>query len=181
MNQKSWRDQKVFQEVLDKLYLENCELKHLEINGQHQSWTGQWLLNVSKSKIGGMGSLDPRYCGLWNPGSWEDISMNISSTSRKKESYGIRYIYSHFKEQSNQKTGDVLACLLKQLAMRSTTVFKHVQVMLDRERERPTIEELYAALEISLAAFVRTYLVFDALDECDRESNEHHSCHYSRG
>jgi len=38
------------------------------------------------------------------------------------------------------------------------------------KRERPTVEELYAALKSSLATFVRTFLVFDALDECDRES-----------
>lgn len=45
---------------------------------------------------------------------------------------------------------------------------KEIEGLYDKiSHRRPTAEELYTVLLVTLASFVRVFFVFDALDECD--------------
>jgi hypothetical protein len=43
-----------------------------------------------------------------------------------------------------------------------------LRTKLDQEKRKSTINELYSVLAGVSKAFIRTFIVFDALDECDR-------------
>lgn len=89
-------------------------------------------------------------------------------------SYGVAYIYFHFKEQEQQKPVYVLASLVKQLAcqMQWQHLPKDIGDLHDKlepQKKNPTLEDLYTILLaiIKLKSFVQTWVICDALDECD--------------
>lgn len=84
--------------------------------------------------------------------------------------YGVAHIYFNFKEQDQQQPVHILGSLAKQLAGRIQTLPKVIEELhrkLTHQMSDPTQEELYGALLSTFGSFDQTFLVFDALDECD--------------
>lgn len=83
------------------------------------------------------------------------------------------YIYFNHKEQDQQKPIHVLSSFLKQLSCQSPSLPKAVRDLHNRiesKQERPTLEDLYTALVLVAGSFSQTFVVCDALDECDFET-----------
>lgn len=91
------------------------------------------------------------------------------------ESYGVAYIYFNYKEQDRQSLVHVLSSLVKQFACQIPYLPKEIEGLygrLEPQQQRPTPEELYETLVkvTGVTYFARTFVVCDALDECDQES-----------
>lgn len=89
-------------------------------------------------------------------------------------SIGIAYIYCNFRQQDQQKTGDLLANLLKQLVRGRPFLPEDVKSLYDKHKRlntQPSFDEILNSLYSVTAMYSRAFIVVDALDEC-QESNE---------
>ena len=108
----------------------------------------------------------------------EHIKHNrILSTSDPK--VGLAYVYFDYKDRARQTPENVLAELIKQLEFQLTYLINdmpplpHIQKIyanLLKEGKRPALVDLQQSLLSIGAAFDEVYLVFDALDECDEQT-----------
>jgi hypothetical protein len=102
---------------------------------------------------------------------------SILSTGDPK--VALAYVYFDYKDRTRQTPENVVAELIKQLEFQladsidDTPPLPHIQKLYDRlntEGKRPTLFDLqYSFLSIG-AQFDDIYLVFDALDECDEQT-----------
>ncbi|KAK2026335.1 purine and uridine phosphorylase [Colletotrichum zoysiae] len=82
---------------------------------------------------------------------------------------GIAYIYCNFRRHYQQQYADMLASLIKQLCQTQPTLPGAVRALYERHRKqrtRPSLEELSDALQAVLLMYARSYILVDALDEC---------------
>jgi Cdc6-like AAA superfamily ATPase len=82
---------------------------------------------------------------------------------------GIAYVYCNFKRQENQKIGDLLASVLKQLAQSLSSLPNSVKDLYDRhkvKRTLPSIDEISRVLQSVAAIYSRVFVIVDELDEC---------------
>ena len=82
---------------------------------------------------------------------------------------GIAYIYCNFQRQAEQTVEYLLLNLLKQLAMSQHPLPSSVKDLYKRHRTRntrPLLEEISATLAAISTSFSRTFIIVDALDEC---------------
>jgi hypothetical protein len=82
---------------------------------------------------------------------------------------GIAYIYSNFRRQDEQKIDDLLASLLKQLAMCQPSLPSTVKDLSDRHKTkgtRPSLDEILMSLQAVVTMCSRVFIIVDALDEC---------------
>lgn len=87
--------------------------------------------------------------------------------------YGVAYIYFDFTDQVRQKLISILANLLKQLASQIQELPLELKDLYDRLKpanETPKLEDLQSALLAISKAFGRVFLIFDALDECNKDT-----------
>jgi Cdc6-like AAA superfamily ATPase len=82
---------------------------------------------------------------------------------------GIAYIYCDFRRKDEQRLGDLLASLVKQLSETRPSVpdiIKHLYQRHQSKRTRPSTDELSGTLQPVLASYSRVFIIIDALDEC---------------
>jgi hypothetical protein len=91
-------------------------------------------------------------------------------------SIGIAYLYCNFRRQHEQKPIDLIASLLKQLLQDLSSMPDNVE-SLDKhhkaKRTRPSIEDISKALQSVVADYSRTFIIVDALDECQVSDGIH--------
>lgn len=95
-----------------------------------------------------------------------DHFQNLART----KNYGVAYIYFSYKEQDQQKAIHILSSLIKQLAYQTPQLPSRIEELHDamvKGGKRPTLENLYPALLVTIKLFHRAFFIFDALDECD--------------
>lgn len=84
--------------------------------------------------------------------------------------YGVAYIYFDHQNQDGQGPIDVLSSLVKQLACQMEDMPQEIEYLhgkLKSRGYRPTLQGLYTILLLVAKSFPRTFLIFDALDECN--------------
>lgn len=87
--------------------------------------------------------------------------------------YGVAYTYFDFTDQIRQKPISILANLLKQLASQIQEQPLELEKLYDKlkpENETPMLKDLQSALLAISKAFSRVFLIFDALDECNEDT-----------
>jgi hypothetical protein len=85
------------------------------------------------------------------------------------KSIGIAYLYCNFRRQEEQKIGDLLASLLKQLAESQQSLPGTVKELHDRHKTkqtRPSLDEISRSLQVVTTLYSRVFIIVDALDEC---------------
>jgi hypothetical protein len=85
---------------------------------------------------------------------------------------GVAHIYFNYKEQGSQGLSNTLGSLLKQLCQqlpRLPESLPHLE-NITKDGRIPSQEELFIALVETSKSFIQTFIVFDALDECDRQT-----------
>jgi hypothetical protein len=87
-------------------------------------------------------------------------------------SVGVAHIYFNYKEQGSQRLSNILGSLIKQLCQQLPQPSRHLPQLenLASGGRTPSEEEIYLALFETSNSFSQIFLVFDALDECDRET-----------
>lgn len=140
---------------------------------RRQEGTGQWLLNSAEFHSWVKTNKQTLFCpGI--PGAGKTILTSIvveelTTRFHDDKSIGIAYLYCNFQRHDDQKVGDLLTSLLKQLARGRSSLPETVQSLYDSHKDkqtRPSLIEISRALHSVANTCTRVFIVIDALDEC---------------
>jgi hypothetical protein len=140
---------------------------------RRQEGTGQWLLDSAKFQTWLNTDNQTLFCpGI--PGAGKTILTSIvveelTTRFHDDKSIGIAYLYCNFRRKDEQKIGDLLASLLKQLVKYQHSLPGSVKTLYDchkDKRTRPSSDEISGVLQSVAAAYSRVFIIVDALDEC---------------
>lgn len=84
----------------------------------------------------------------------------------------MAYIYFDFKQQAEQTPALVLSSLIKQLSLQHRTLPDQLLTLynkLEHRGRKPSLDELSETVNSLVKSFERVYLVFDAMDECNKK------------
>lgn len=81
--------------------------------------------------------------------------------------YGVGYIYFNFQEQGQQTPIDTISSLVKQLAFKAKVLPKAIEKA-HKDNKRLMLDQLCEILLEIGNSFAQTFIIFDALDECDK-------------
>ena len=139
--------------------------------------TGEWFLKSTPFVKWLEGENKTLFCsGI--PGAGKtmiaSIAINHLKTSFPDDNTGRAYLYCIYKRQDNQKADDLLASLLGQLAARQSTVPASIRKLYDEHRRkgensRLSQNEIREGLQKIIKTYSRTFIVIDALDECETD------------
>ncbi|KAK4696453.1 hypothetical protein P7C71_g1460, partial [Lecanoromycetidae sp. Uapishka_2] len=104
--------------------------------------------------------------------NFDEQSKNLhDDTVRPQETTtGLVYLYCDYKKQGEQTLVNLLASLLEQLVRQGKQVSIPVKECYRRhsqQRSRPDVEEVWQLLRSEMERFSRTFIIIDAVDECD--------------
>jgi Cdc6-like AAA superfamily ATPase len=140
---------------------------------RRQEGTGRWLLESNKFQEWLTKSKQSLFCpGM--PGAGKTIITSIvvdhlCTRFQNDASIGIAYLYCNFRRQQEQKPADLLISLLKQLVQERPSMPENVTSLYNRhkdKRTRPSFDEISKVLHSVVADYFRTFIIIDALDEC---------------
>ena len=140
---------------------------------RRQAGTGQWLLDSVKFQAWLDTDKQTLFCpGI--PGAGKTILTSIvveelNTRFPSNASFGIAYVYCNFKPKHEQKAEDLLASLLKQLIQQQSSVPDSIKAVYVRRKDkhtRPSLGEISRALQSIITLYSRTFIIVDALDEC---------------
>ncbi|RWA07101.1 hypothetical protein EKO27_g7995 [Xylaria grammica] len=139
-----------------------------------QPGTGLWFLQSVQYRDWISAETKTLFCpGM--PGAGKTILASIIiydlwSRFREDASIGIAHIYINFRRRGEQTPEGLISSVLKQLAGRLVPLPEQVRRLYHDHRvarTRPPFKGLSDALDSTLRQYYRTYIVIDALDECD--------------
>lgn len=85
----------------------------------------------------------------------------------------VAFIYFDYKDQDRQTVTPIISSLIKQLACQTSKLPPEIEALYDKEMKedkKPTFGELYSALLATTNLLQRVFFVFDALDECNPDT-----------
>jgi Cdc6-like AAA superfamily ATPase len=138
---------------------------------RRQQGTGQWFLDTFEFKHWLSTPNGTLFCpGIPGAGKTMVSAIAINHLSRQKSnaSVGIACVFCNYKDQINQGTTNLLAAILKQLVQAQPTCAESMEHLYNQHVNRgtkPSLEEIYKALQAILSSYSTVYLVVDALDE----------------
>jgi Cdc6-like AAA superfamily ATPase len=159
--------------ILDWLTKIDYGTQQSDFIGRRQEGTGQWLLDSDEFQRWSNGSKQTLFCpGIPGAGKTMITSIiveHLQTNFRNDLGIGIAYLYCNFRQQSEQKPANLLASLLKQLVQEQLSVPESVKSLYKRHRDkrtRPSFDEISNVLYSVIAEYSKTFIVIDALDEC---------------
>lgn len=105
---------------------------------------------------------------IWYSSRVIDHLLDEAPTSH----YGVAYVYFDYKERDQQQPVKVLASLVKQLVLQIDEIPAEIEALydkLERQQKRPKLTDIYAMLLVVIKSFSQTFIICDALDECDQD------------
>jgi len=96
--------------------------------------------------------------------------VNHISSIFSSKNFGIAYLYCDYQDQTDQNPENLTASLVKQLARKQIVMPPRLEELYNkfsRGGKRPDLKELTALLLQLSGSFLQTYIVVDALDECE--------------
>jgi hypothetical protein len=142
---------------------------------RRQPGTGQWLLDSTKFQTWLNTPEQTLFCpGIPGAGKTILISVVIDYICKRFQgdrTTGIAYLYCNFQRKDEQKIDELLASLLKQLLVADSLsslpdCVKALYGRYEGKRTRPSLDEILRALQSVMAAYLRVFIIVDALDEC---------------
>jgi hypothetical protein len=171
--QEDLRLQQEQQVILDWLTPVDYAPQQSDFIGRRHSGTGEWLLNSNQFQGWIRNTKQTMFCpGM--PGAGKTIITSIVidhlwKIFRNDATVGIAYLYCNFQRQYEQRLVDLLASLLKQLIQKKRLIPETMKSLYERhkdERTRPSVEEVSNVLHSIVAGYSKTFIIIDALDEC---------------
>jgi Cdc6-like AAA superfamily ATPase len=165
---------KEHQVILDWLTPIDYASQQSDFIARRQEGTGQWLLESNQFQEWLTKNKQTLFCpGM--PGVGKTIVTSIvvdylCTRFRNDTSVGIAYLYCNFRREHEQKPADLLASLLKQLVQEQSFIPQSVKSLYKRhkdKRTRPSFDEISKALHSVVADYSRSFIIIDALDECE--------------
>jgi hypothetical protein len=166
------QDDQEYRAILDWLTPVDYTLQQNDFIGRRQAGTGQWLLDSPEFNTWVETDKQTLFCpGI--PGAGKTILTSVvvedlETLFQNNKSIGIAYLYCNFRRQAEQKTADLLASLLKQLALGQSLLesLKSLYNSHRHKRTRPSLDEISRSLQSAAVKYSRVFIVVDALDEC---------------
>jgi Cdc6-like AAA superfamily ATPase len=166
-------DDQECQAIIDWLTPANYALQQSDFIARRQEGTREWLLVSNKFQQWLAQNNRTLFCpGI--PGAGKTIISSIVIDHLHKifgndPTVGIAYLYCNFRQRHEQKSSDLIVSLLKQLVEEQPSIPDVVRNLFSRhkpKRTRPSPDEVLSALHCVTALYSRTFIIIDALDEC---------------
>lgn len=143
-----------------------------DIIKRRQEGTGKWFLDASEVAQWVNEASGTLFCpGI--PGAGKTMVAAIAVDHLLKSahagSYEVAYIYCNYKAQAEQNVFSMLTAVLKQLVQGRPSVVDPVERLHEKHTDRgtkPSLDEIYGILQDVLTGCFSTYVIVDALDEC---------------
>ncbi|KAE8141248.1 hypothetical protein BDV38DRAFT_279154 [Aspergillus pseudotamarii] len=144
----------------------------------YQEGTGKWFLDHPKFQRWVASPSQTLFCpGIPGAGKTMMASMVVNHLRSKflhnscsqHDRIGIAFIYCSYERQSEQKSDDLFASLLSQLALEESPIPLSISKLYNRHhqgRARPSLREISNELYSTIAKYSTVFIVIDALDEC---------------
>ncbi|VUC33634.1 unnamed protein product [Clonostachys rosea] len=159
-------------EILDWLTKVDYGPQQSDYFKRRQLGTGEWFLQSSDFIKWLASHKSALFChGIPGAGKTIISSMVVDLlTSRfKQPDTGIAYIYCNYQRQNEQEIEDLLSSILKQLAQHFSAIPDCIKEAYEKHkvgRTRLSLAEISAMISTLVGMHSRTFLVVDALDEC---------------
>jgi Cdc6-like AAA superfamily ATPase len=101
------------------------------------------------------------------------IAIDHLLNSAQNNTYGVAYVYCNYKSQADQDVTSILAAILKQLVQGQLSTLASVERLHQKyakQGTKPSLDDIYSALQEVLAQHTYSCIVIDALDECQNET-----------
>jgi hypothetical protein len=164
---------KTFNTILNWLTPIDYGPQQTDYIGRRQPGTGNWILDSAKYqqwlRNKGQTLYSPGIPGAGKTIITAIVIDDIYTRYQCDISIGIAYLYCDFRRQQEQKTEDLLASLLKQLAQKQSSVPDSVQALFEQyenQPKRPSIDEITNVLRSVSTFYSKLFIIVDALDEC---------------
>ncbi|KAH0171297.1 hypothetical protein KCU67_g2249, partial [Aureobasidium melanogenum] len=165
--------------ILNWLSLTDFTSQQAQINSSRHPKTGEWLLRSTEFKDWLGTTKQILFCtGMPGAGKTVMTSMVIDNLQRKfqgRSDIGIAYIYCNFEQHDERGIDRLLAGLLKQLLQRNPVVPRCVEDLYNDSKEHkhngPPAQELVNPIVTAIGLFKKTFIILDALDECQSFPN----------
>jgi hypothetical protein len=139
---------------------------------RRQEGTGLWFVNSPEFANWLHESKQTLFCpGIPGAGKTMMAAITVDHLLKQVRSnaIGVSYIYCNYKAQADQNTTTLLAAILKQLVRNQPSMADPVTRLYDlhaTRNTRPSLDEIFSALQSVLTIYSTVYVVIDALDEC---------------
>lgn len=159
--------------IIDWLSPVNYHTQQDDFIKRRQEGTGTWLLNSDEFQAWLKISKQTLFCpGI--PGAGKTMISSIVANHLETEfpnraNIGIAYLYCNYGQQQQQKTGDLLSNILKQLAQGQPSIPADVKKLYRQhvdKQTRPSFDDIIKVLHSTIGLYFRVFIVVDALDEC---------------
>ena len=97
------------------------------------------------------------------------ITIDYLLRTVQSNNIGVAYLYCNYKAQAGQTTTNLLAAIIKQLVQARPSTAEPVARLYKHHASRstrPSLEEIFSALQSIIIGHSNVYLVVDAFDEC---------------
>ncbi|KAK5203136.1 hypothetical protein LTR96_011435 [Exophiala xenobiotica] len=170
---RRWRQEHRAQDVLQWLSAADYGTQQSDFFQGQQDGTGQWLLESAAYKDW-CGSDAAMLYGHGMPGAGKTMMTSIvvnhlSTEFGSDPGTGIAYLYCNFRRQEEQSAVNMLASILKQLALGRPQMAAGVERLYEThhaKQTRPSLKEVEAELHVVASAYSKAFILVDALDEC---------------
>ncbi|KZL79970.1 ankyrin repeat protein [Colletotrichum incanum] len=145
---------------------------------RREAGTGQWLLNSTEFQAWLQTDRQQLFCpGL--PGAGETILTSIVIEHlyhrfHNNSAVGIAYIFCNFRRKDEQKLSYLLLGLLRQLCQDRSSLPEEVRQLYNNHKKagtRDLREETIRILRTVISLYTKTYILVDALDECQNDDD----------
>jgi hypothetical protein len=143
-----------------------------DIITRRQEGTGHWFIDSPEFKRWINGSDKTLFCpGIPGAGKTMIAAIAIDHVCRMagSDNIGVAYLFCNYKAQAEQSAPNLLAALVKQLVQSRLDMVAPVTRMYDdhlKRKSRPSLAEIFAALQSVCSNYPIAYIIVDALDEC---------------
>jgi hypothetical protein len=138
-----------------------------------QEGTGQWLLESPEFNTWVENERQTIFCpGILGAGKTIITSVvveNLQNRFRSNPDVAIAYIYCNFRRQFEQNVEELFLNILKQFTDRQPFLPPPLKTLYDdhkKTRTRPSLPEIFTALQFVISMQSKALIIIDAIDEC---------------
>ncbi|OAG02463.1 uncharacterized protein CC84DRAFT_1022712 [Paraphaeosphaeria sporulosa] len=176
------------QSGVDKIQQDQADVKHgkimewisptdypaqqSDIIGRRQEGTGQWFLDAPEVARWLGESKSTLFCpGIPGAGKTMVAAIAINHLLHwvQNSLVGVAYVYYNYKAQEAQDASSMLAAVVKQLVQAQPSAAGPVERLYKQHANqgtKPSLKEVFSAVQEVVAKYSIVYIVVDALDEC---------------